>query len=134
MDKEAESLSTKASSVQCKRRDARYLAMSYVCNLFALRLEDVLDKSGRRILNAKLELDLSLLQNDVYRVRSSLTKYTYMNLESIKSPEQWQKVESESRWLYGGGCVVPNRIWQLNQIRLSSRIRFSIVPDVLMYW
>ena len=66
MDKEAESLGTKASLVQCKWGDASYLAMSYVCNLFALRLEDVLDKSGRRILNAILELDLSLLQNVVH--------------------------------------------------------------------
>jgi hypothetical protein len=48
MDKEAESLGTKANSVQCKRHDASYLPMSYVCNLFAIRLEDVIDKSGRR--------------------------------------------------------------------------------------
>jgi hypothetical protein len=78
MDKEAELLCTKVSLVQCKRRDARYLAMSYVCNLFALRLEDVLDKSGRCILNVILERDLSLLQNVVYQVRSSSTKYIYM--------------------------------------------------------
>jgi hypothetical protein len=43
-----------------------------------MRLEDVLDKSGRRILNVILELDLSLLQNVNFRVRSSLTKYIYI--------------------------------------------------------
>ena len=36
-----ELLSTETSSVQCKRHDASYLAMSYVCNLFTMRLEDV---------------------------------------------------------------------------------------------
>jgi hypothetical protein len=35
MDKEVKLLDTEANSVQCKRRDASYLAMSYVCNLFA---------------------------------------------------------------------------------------------------
>ena len=59
MDKEAELLCTKVSLVQCKRRDARYLAMSYVCNLFALRLEDVLDKSGRCILNVILPFTIT---------------------------------------------------------------------------
>ena len=41
MDKEAESLGTKASSVQCERRDASYLVISYVGNLLAIRLENV---------------------------------------------------------------------------------------------
>lgn len=35
----------------------------------------------------------------------------YKNLEDVKSPEQWQKVESKLRWLYGGGWVFLNRIW-----------------------
>jgi hypothetical protein len=39
MDKEAKSLDTEANSVQCKRRDTSYLAMSCVCNLFATRLD-----------------------------------------------------------------------------------------------
>lgn len=77
MDKEAQSLGTKASLVQCKQCVARYLAMSRVCNLFAICHEDVLDKSGRLIVNAILELDFSLLQN-IYRVWSSLTKYIYL--------------------------------------------------------
>lgn len=41
MDKEAELLATKASLVQCQRCDASYLAMSYICNLSAICLEDV---------------------------------------------------------------------------------------------
>jgi hypothetical protein len=41
MDKEAELLGIKANLVQCKQHDASYLAMSYVCDLFAIRLEDV---------------------------------------------------------------------------------------------
>jgi hypothetical protein len=84
--------------------------MSYVCNLFALRLEDVLDKSGRCRLNVILEPDLSLLQNVVYQVRSSSTKYIYMKSREYQESRTMQKVESELRWLYRGGCVFPNRI------------------------
>jgi hypothetical protein len=45
--------------------------MSYVCNLFAIRLEDVLGKSGRHILNVIWELDFFTITE---RHQSSMVK------------------------------------------------------------